>query len=295
MKVEFLPSEKWDVKILIGYMSLSKEFLKLEKEDQEVLVWALLKQPKETNELISMWEDEYQDKFSTKIESSELQVHSNNAIAFLKNCPLNIRQLVSTPIRLKAYLSISNLDHSFSIDQAFEHVKTKGFEMSEATVQILVKSLCYRGILRAFDVKHGGRGQPITFYQKIGNKTDSVAISDTPENARKKTGVLKIDSIEARNLLKFMRGCIPFRQLDKEDQCILVLSILKHPSTTEYLIDSWGKDYAKKSGQFDAMALQTYAKEAIVLCGDELEESKQPTSAQRLRINKVLNIPMQKQ
>jgi hypothetical protein len=140
-----------ELRSLLKFMNWSLEFLKLDKEDQQVLLLSIHKHPDTTEYLINKWIENYIQK-SISINAAGLTKHVNEAVLLWNSTPRQIRPFLDSPIRLRMFETLACFESDFTIKQFSDHLKNRGYFASNAAIKILLRILTKRGFLREFQI-----------------------------------------------------------------------------------------------------------------------------------------------
>jgi Fe2+ or Zn2+ uptake regulation protein len=85
----------------------------------------------------------------------------------MNELPEKIQDLVSTPGRLKIVEAMASLEDTFTIQDVYTQLQRQGSYIRIASVQTLLRGLCYRGYLEQFAIKKGtSRGRSTIHFKK---------------------------------------------------------------------------------------------------------------------------------
>lgn len=85
----------------------------------------------------------------------------------MNELPPKIQDLVTTPGRLKIVEAMASLENTFTIQDVCSQLERQGSYIRVASVQTLLRGLCYRGYLEQFAIKKGtSRGRSTIHFKK---------------------------------------------------------------------------------------------------------------------------------
>lgn len=153
MKREFLKHLRGvDVNLLLTFMHGNIEFNKLDNDAQKVLLWLALNHRDAVNAFTESLSEAYAER-CIDINTPELLHDIDEALIFLSNAPRRIRHILNSPDRQKMFESITDFERgSFRHVDLRDHLEDRGFTISDASINILLRALSHHRFLSEFKI-----------------------------------------------------------------------------------------------------------------------------------------------